>query len=47
MKIQVSYIPQSELQTIAKMFPKMTEVPEKFPEEFNTVIQPYQPGFPD
>lgn len=47
---QVSYVPwtKAELQAIAKEFPKVTQDPQKFAEEFDiTIIQAYQSGFSD
>ena len=45
----ISYIPwtKSELPAIVKGFLRVTEDPHWFDEEFNTVIQAYQPGFSD
>lgn len=48
-KPRISYIPctKTELQAIVKDFPKVTEDPYRFVEEFNIVIQTHQPGFSD
>ena len=45
----ISYTPwtKAELQTIVKDVSKVTEDPQTFAEEFNTVLHPYQPGFSD
>ena len=45
----ISCIPwtKTELRTIVKDYPKVTEDPHIFAEEFNTVIKTYQPGFSD
>ena len=38
---------KAELQAIVEDFPKVTKDPHRFAEEFNVVIQAYQPGFSD
>ena len=45
----VSYVPwtKAELQATVKNFPKVTEDPHRFVEEFNTGIQTYWLGFSD
>ena len=45
----ISYIPwtKSELPAIVKGFLRVNEDPHWFDEEFNTVVQTYQPGFSD
>lgn len=48
-KLQVCYVPwiMANLQAIVKEFPKVTEDPLGFAEEFHIVLQTYQPGFSD
>ena len=48
-KLLVSYPPwiKAELRAILKDFPKVTEDPHGFVEEFNIIIHIYQPGFSD
>ena len=45
----ISYVPltKAEPQATVKDFPKVTEDSHRFPEEFNIVIQTYQPAFSD
>ena len=38
---------EAQLWAIVKDFPKVTEDPHRFSEEFKTDIQPDQPGFSD
>lgn len=45
----ISYIPwnKAELKAIVKYILKATEYPHRFAEEFNIVVQMYQPAFSD
>lgn len=45
----ISYVPWTKAERWARkiFFPKVTEDPHRFAEEFNIVIQTYQPGFSD
>lgn len=45
-KLLISYVPwtKAELRATVKDFPKVTEDPHRFVEEFNIITQNYQPG---